>query len=75
MVVVDGKTDLPVTEKLIATVYRPDGSITEVGAYKDWLLRRTPVVAELEAFLLIGLEKVDIPEGSTVDIRLSKSLA
>ncbi|MBB4006977.1 hypothetical protein [Allorhizobium taibaishanense] len=70
MVLVAGISDLPVSRKLTAIVRRPDGSTTETVAYKDWLLRRTPAVHEVEGFLLVGLEKSDIPDGSSVEIRI-----
>jgi hypothetical protein len=72
MVVVAGTSDLPVSRKLIARLHRPDGSSTEVVAYKDWLLRRTPTVHEVEGFLLVGVEKIDIPDGSSIEIRIDE---
>lgn len=73
MVLVAGATDLPVNRKLLATLHRPDGSSTEAVAYKDWLLRRTPAVHEIEGFLLVGLEKIDVPVGSLIDIRVDSA--
>ncbi|MFS8049889.1 hypothetical protein [Rhizobium sp. BR 314] len=70
MVVVAGASNLPVSRKLTAILRRPDGSSTETVAYKDWLPRRTPAVHEVEGFLLVGLEKSDIPDGSSVEIRI-----
>ncbi|MEB3046830.1 hypothetical protein [Rhizobium mulingense] len=70
MVVVVGTSDLPVSRKLTAILCRPDGSRTETVAYKDWLLRRALAVHEIEGFLLVGLEKSDIPDGSSVEIRI-----
>jgi hypothetical protein len=68
MVVVAGTTELPVNTRLIATVHRPDGSSAKVVAYKDRLLRRTPIMGGVEGFLLVGLERIDIPEGSSLDV-------
>lgn len=70
MVVVAGNSDLPVSRKLIATLHRPDGSSTEAVAYKERFRRRTPTVHEVEGFLLVGLEKIDIPAGSSIEIRI-----
>ncbi|TCA20964.1 hypothetical protein [Rhizobium leguminosarum] len=70
MVVVAGNSDLPVSRQLIATLHLPDGSSMETVAYKDWLRHRTPTVHEAEGFLLVGLEKSDIPDGSSIEIRI-----
>lgn len=62
-------TDLPVAKRLAATVIRPDGTVMEVDAFKERLVRRTPEPVGVEAFLLMGLSKTDVPIGS--ELRLT----
>jgi hypothetical protein len=64
-------TNLPVGKKLSARVTRPDGSVVQADAYKEWFLRRTPEPLEREAFLLLGLSKADVPIGSSLQIEQS----
>jgi len=62
-------TTLPVGKALRATVFRPDGSQFTVKAFKEWLLlRNDPRTSEKEAYLLHGVEKTKIPEGSSIEI-------
>ncbi len=68
VVALDGVSDLPVGRKLSAKVERPDGSVIEAAAYKEWLLRRAAPPSETEAFLLLSVEKADVPEGSIVTL-------
>jgi hypothetical protein len=64
-------TDFPVAKQLQATVTRPDGSQLSATAFKEWLLLKTiPHNVEQEAYLLKGINKSDIPEGSTVEVYL-----
>jgi len=67
-VVVDGFADLPVSRPLSAVLRKPDGSQMTVVAHKEWLLRRSAPVDEREAFLLLGVEKSDLPEGTLIQI-------
>lgn len=39
-----------------------------VVAHKEWLLRRSTPVNEREAFLLLSVEKSDLPEGALIQI-------
>jgi translation elongation factor EF-Tu-like GTPase len=67
-VVIGQVTSLPVGKPLRATVSRPDGSRLSVEAFKEWLLRRDRSPPEVEAFLLKGVAKSDVPEGSTIEL-------
>ena len=67
-VALDGTTDLPVGHKLHATVHCPDGSKFEAIAYKEWLRRHSPEPLETEAFLLMGVDKADVPEGAQIEL-------
>lgn len=68
VVAIGETTDLHVGRALRATVFRPDGSQLSVQASKEWLLRRNPQPVEKEAFLLHGVEKAQIPEGSSIKL-------
>jgi len=70
-VAVDEATDLPVSKKLAATVVRPDGTMLNADAFKEWLLRRSTDSIEGEAFLLMGLSKADVPVGSQLHLRIA----
>lgn len=70
VVVLDGVIDLPIGRPLSARVTRPDGSHLDAVAFKEWLLRSGPTPIENEAFLLMSVDKVDVPEGSLVTITL-----
>jgi hypothetical protein len=61
-------TALPVGKELVAQIQRPDGSVFTAAAWKEWLLRRNLNPIEDEAFVLAGVDKADVPEGSTVEI-------
>ena len=67
-VAIDEVTNLPVGAELAATITRSDGVTFTAIAYKEWLLRRQPVVQETEAFLLRGVSKLDAPIGSEIEI-------
>ena len=68
-VVIRQVTGLPVGKPLRATVSRPDGSRFSVEAFKEWLLRRDcSPPEEVEAFLLRGVAKNDVPDGSTIEL-------
>lgn len=43
-----------------------DGTRREAVAYKELLLRRQPVVRELEAYVLEGFRRSDVPVGSVL---------
>lgn len=73
MVATDQVTSLPVGKKLLATITRADGTVLRADAYKEWLLRRNPEPLENEAFLLIGLSKIEVPIGSTLQVNLPES--
>ena len=68
VVVISQKTNLPVGKLLKATIVCPNGSHLIADAYKEWLLKRFSQPLENEAFLLHGIEKDEIIEGSSVEI-------
>lgn len=69
VVAIGETTDLPVGKILHATVFRPDGSQLSARAFEEWLLRRDPRPLEKEAYLLQGVEKSEIPEGCSIDLK------
>lgn len=60
-------TDFPVGMALHATIFSPDGSQSTVQAFKEYLLRHNPHAVEKEAYLLQGIEKDQIREGSRIE--------
>lgn len=69
VVAIEETTTLPVGKALRATVFRPDASQFTVKASKEWLLlRHDPRPLEQEAYLLQGIEKVQVPDGSTIEL-------
>jgi hypothetical protein len=71
VVVIGETTELPVGKALRATVTRPDSSQLTAEAFKEWLLRRDQQPLEREAYLLRGIDKSDIPDGSVVEIEFA----
>jgi len=71
VVAAEETTDLPVARSLSARIVRPDGTVVEAEAFKEWLLRRNPAPIEKEAFLLRGLAKSDVPIGSDLHLELA----
>jgi hypothetical protein len=69
VVVIDGKTELPVSRPLQASVTRSDGSVETFCAWKEWLLRRVSPLLRDEAFLLVGADVQRIPIGSLIELR------
>lgn len=67
-VALNGTTDLPVGHELRAIVHCPDGSKFEAVAYKEWLLGHSSERLETEAFLLMGINKADVPEGAQIEL-------
>jgi hypothetical protein len=67
-VVISQSTCLPVGKMLQATIIYPDGSRVIVQASKEWLLKRASQPPEKEAYLLNGIEKAQIPEGSSIEV-------
>jgi hypothetical protein len=68
VVAIGEKTDLPVGKALHATVFLPDGTQLSSQAFKEWVLRRDPNPFEKEAYLLHGVEKSQVPEGSSIEL-------
>ena len=70
VVAVDGLTDLPVAKELEAQIKRPDGSVRQFKASKEFLKRTYPEPAETEAFLVYQATKDDIAVGSEIELYL-----
>lgn len=68
MVIVEGSTDLPIGSRLIARLHVPGMEIREVAAYKDWLRPSPSKESSTEGFLLVGLDKSEIKDGTMVEI-------
>jgi len=49
------------------TIISPNGNSFCAEAFKEWLLRKIPNPIEKEAFLLMGVEKDNIIEGSEIE--------
>lgn len=71
-VVIGETTELPVGRTLRATIIRPDSSKLVAEACKEFILRREPRPLEKEAYLVRGIEKSEIPDGSFVEIEVIK---
>ena len=67
VVVIAETVDLGVGKKLAATITKSDGSSFPAVAMQEWLLQREPAPVEHAAFLLAGVNKLDVPLGSTVE--------
>jgi hypothetical protein len=70
VVAVAEATGLPVNQPLRATVIRPDGSRLQAEARKEWLMRLNIRTSAAEAFLLMDIEKSDVPKGSVVELEV-----
>ncbi len=57
--VIEETVDVEVGRPLHARITRPDGSVIDVTAHQEWLLRRHP---------LVGLEESQVPIGSLIEI-------
>jgi len=67
--VIDQVTANPVGRTLCATVFCPDGSQMIVNkVFKEWVLSRHPKPFEKESYLLYGIDKSQIPEGSFIEV-------
>ena len=69
VVAIQEATDLPIGKALHATILSPDGSQITARAFKEYLLRHNPHPVEQEAYLLQGIEKDQIREGSSVEFK------
>jgi len=72
VVVIGETTELPVGQALRATIIRPDSSKRVTEAFKELIPRREPRPLEKEAYLVRGIEKSEIPDGSFVEIEVIK---
>ena len=66
VVLINGTTSIGVGKSHSVEVMCPDGTVFTATCYKEWLLRRQPVVDEREGYLLINIEKSQIPIGSKI---------
>lgn len=72
VVVISGPTHLPLGKKLRAVITLPDSSQLIAEAFREWPLRRDAQPVEREAYLLCGIEKSALPEGSFVEFDLTE---
>lgn len=72
VVVIGATTELPVGRALRAKIIRPDSSKLVTEAFKELILRREPRPVEKEAYLVRGIEKSEIPDGSFVELEVIK---
>lgn len=68
MIVLEGTSDLPFDRRLVAKVYAPGKEVREVAAIKDRLLQRSPAPMLNEGFLLVGVDRSDLEDGTLVEI-------
>ena len=66
-VVINETTELPTGKALSAMIVSPDGSSFNAEAFKELILRRTPETLEKEAFILMGVDKNNVVEGSEIE--------
>ena len=67
VVVLDGQTELGVGVPHDVEILTPTGQSHRTKAHKEWLLSGRPSPSsEKEAFLLLNLDKDDVPLGSVV---------
>nr|WP_315477399.1 hypothetical protein [uncultured Undibacterium sp.] len=68
VVVISQITNLPVGKLLKAIIASPNGTHLIADAHKEWLLQRSSQPLENEAYLLRGIEKEQIIDGSSIEI-------
>jgi hypothetical protein len=68
VVVLAEPTGLPAGRVLRARLHRPDGATLDADAYPERLLHRPAGPHGGEAFLLRGIEKQEVPVGSTIEL-------
>ena len=66
VVSINGTTNRGVGKSHTAEITRPDGTVFKATCYKEWLLRRHLVAEEREGYLLMNVEKVEVPIGSKI---------
>jgi len=66
-VVINNTTELPSGKCLSARIISPDGKYFNTEAFKEWVLRKNPEPLDKEAFLLMGVEKDTLVEGSVIE--------
>lgn len=69
VVVIDAKTELPIGRSLQATIHQHDGSTEDYQAWKEWLLRRSKVPYEDEAFLIVDATIGQVPVGGSITLQ------
>jgi hypothetical protein len=72
VIVISGRTHLPVGKKLCAVVTLPDSSQLTVEAFREWPSRRDLQPVKGEAYLLRGIDNSSLPEDSFVQIQLAE---
>ncbi|EJK87301.1 hypothetical protein PMI03_01312 [Rhizobium sp. AP16] len=68
MIILEGTSDLPFDCRLIANVHTPGKEVREATAIKDRLHSRPLAPMLNEGFLLIGVDKSDLEDGTQIEI-------
>ncbi|WFU12218.1 hypothetical protein QA646_20055 (plasmid) [Rhizobium sp. CB3090] len=66
-VILEGRSNLPIGKKLRAAIRIPGRAIIETTAYKDWPYPRS---VAYEGYLLTGIERADLIDGTAVEVEL-----
>jgi hypothetical protein len=68
MIILEGTSELPFNRRLIAKVHTPGKEVREATAIKDRLHSRPLATTLNEGFLLIGVDKTDLEDGTQIEI-------
>ena len=68
MIILEGTSDLPFYCKLIAKVHTPGKEVREATAIKDRFHPRPLSPLLNEGFLLVGVDKSDLEDGTQIEI-------
>ena len=68
MINLEGTSDFPFDRRLIAKVHNPGKEVREVIAIKDRLHSRPLSPVLNEGFLLIGVDRSDLEDGTQIEI-------
>ncbi|MES2070026.1 MAG: hypothetical protein V4488_06735 [Pseudomonadota bacterium] len=67
-VVIEEFVNVKAGKQIQVIVIRPDGTSFKAKAYQEWLLRRHSTLVEEVAFLLIDIEKDEVPANSLIEL-------
>ncbi|NTH12107.1 hypothetical protein G6L99_08290 [Agrobacterium rhizogenes] len=68
MIILEGTSDLPFDRRLIAKVHTPGKDVREAICIKDRLHSRPLATTLNEGFLLVGVDKSDLEDGTQIEI-------